>query len=347
MDQAHGIGILIRRMVLVLLLFTASGCTLFIEEPVEEPPVVVVAEPEPEPPAPEPEPPVEPPPPKPEPAPMEPVKKPLRVAVLLSDRTPAYENVALELENRLDDLALFDLTDKSLTPEDIFFAVEAHDTDVVVAIGLRAAKIAKARSTVPVVFSQVFNATQHQLLSDDVKGVAVIPPLDMQIREWKKIDPELETIGAIIGTGHERLISEAMLATEANDVRFRYEVATSDRETLYLFNRLAPGVDGYWLFPDNRILSVPVLRQMLREAAKHSVQVTVFNESLLQLGAVFSATAVNSDIAAVIVDVMNRISEEGSDALPPISPLTEISITTNDAVIRRMKLASADATASR
>ena len=271
----------------------------------------------------------------------------MRVAVLLSDRKPAYENVAVELELRLDEIRVFDLTDKSLTPVAIFDAVETFDTDFVVAIGLRAARIAKARSNVPVVFSQVFNANEHQLISDDVKGVAVIPPLAMQIRAWKKIDPALETIGAIIGSGHETLIAEAKSAAEANELGFRYEIASSDRETLYLFNRLAPAVDGYWLFPDNRILSVPVLREMLRAATEHGVQVAVFNDSLLQLGAVFSAVAVNADIADVIVDVMHRISQDGSDAVPPISPLTEMSIKTNDDVMRKMNLASIDSTAHR
>lgn len=348
MDQLTGLRTYIQRLLLLLLLVAAAGCTLMFPDPPEPPPVVVV-EPEPEPePVPEPPPPpVKPPPPKPVPAPVEPVKEPLHVAVLLSDRKPAYENVAIELESQLEEIAVFDLTDKSLTPVEIFAAVDAFETDIVVAIGLRAAKIAKARSQVPVVISQVFNTSENELISDDVKGVAVIPPLEMQIREWKKIDPNLQTIGAIIGTGHEALIAEAIAATESNDLGFHYEVATSDRETLYLFNRLAPTVDGYWLFPDNRILSIPVLRQMLREAAKHRVQVTVFNESLLQLGAVFSAMAVDSDIAAVIVDVLTRMSEEGNDTVPELSPLTEMTVTINDAAMRKLNLASADATASR
>ncbi|MBT8077635.1 MAG: hypothetical protein KJO31_03620 [Gammaproteobacteria bacterium] len=351
MDQFTGLRTLTQRLIVSLLLLTASGCALLNPaEPPQPPEVVVVeAEPEPEPP-PAPAPPPKPKPkpkPKPAPAPVEPVKEPLHVAVLLTDRKPAYENVAVALERQLEDVAVFDLTDKSLTPEEIFASVEANATDIVVAIGLRAAKIAKARSTVPVVFSQVFNATDHELVGDEIRGVAVIPPLAMQLRHWKQIDPDLASVGAIIGTGHDTLIAEAQEAASSNDVEFRFDVATSDRETLYLFSRLAPSVDGYWLFPDNRILSVPVLRQMLRDAAKHGVQVTVFNDSLLKLGAVFSASAIEANIAAVIVDVLNKIDEHGSDAVPAISPLTDMSVTTNEAVMRRLKLASVDRAASR
>ena len=350
MNKLAGLRSFMQRLLLAALLSVlASGCALLSPPEPEEPPVVVVAEPEPEPepPPPPPPPPKKKPAPKPAPVPVEPAKEPLRVAVLVSDRKPAYENVAIELESLLDDPAVFDLTDKSITPGEVFDEIEATGIDIVVAIGLRAAKIAKARSTVPVIFSQVFNTTDAELLDQNVKGVAVIPPLDMQLREWKKIDPNLRSVGTIIGSGHEALIEEATAATEANDLGFHFEVATSDRETLYLFNRLASSVDGFWLFPDNRILSVPVLRQMLREASKRGVQVAVFNDSLLQLGAVFSTSSVNSNIAAVIVDMVNRMSEEGSDSVPPIAPLTELSVTTNEAVMRKLKLASADQTASR
>ena len=47
-----------------------------------------------------------------------------------------------------------------------------------VAVGLPAARAARRFATVPVVVGQVFNVHEGELLSDDVKAVAVLPPIN-------------------------------------------------------------------------------------------------------------------------------------------------------------------------
>ena len=124
-----------------------------------------------------------------------------------------------------------------------------------VAIGLQAAKIARSFATVPVIFSQVYNVSENGLISDKIKGVAVLPPLDLQVAAWRQMDPKIRNIGAILGEGHEDLIAEAEQAMSERGIKFHHAVARSDRETLYHFKRLIRDIDGYVLFPDNRILS--------------------------------------------------------------------------------------------
>lgn len=261
-----------------------------------------------------------------------------RVAVLLSARTTAFENVANALADQLEHVDIYDLSDKSLTPKEMFESIQSTGTDVVVAIGIRAAAFARSFGNMPVVFSQVFNIGHIDLSTENVKGVSVLPPLDLQIQAWRALNPNLSSIGAIVGTGHERLIDEATRSAEANGVRFQYRLAQSDRETLYLFTRLVPDIDGFWLFPDNRILSSSVLKQMLTYANRHRVQVAVFNDSLLALGATISTTSVDADVAETIVAVANRLLEEGGIEVPAVTPLNKIRIRTN--VIDTEQLAS-------
>ena len=94
---------------------------------------------------------------------------------------------------------------------------------------------------------------------------------------------------------------------EANGIELHYRLAKSDRETLYLFTRLASDIDGFWLFPDNRILSGRVLQEMLDDANRQQVPVTVPSESMLKLGASLSITTVAEDIARTIVKVIREI----------------------------------------
>ncbi len=332
---------------MILSLIILSGCSILATSPPE--PVVTaepapIPEPEPEPQA-EPEPVVEPPPPV-EPPPVvetEPQTIEPLVAIVISDRTPAYVGVADALSEFLDHHEIYDLSDQSMPPQAAFAAIADSDAVAVVAVGLASAEAAARYSTVPVVVSQVFNIAETGLLSERVKAVSVLPPLDLQFEAWQEIDPTLKNVGAIIGPDHDDLIAEAEQAMKERGINFHYAIAKTDRETLYLFNRLVREIDGFVLFPDNRILSRGVLIEMMAYANRHRVQVVVYNEPLLEYGAVFNAGTLNSDIAATIAGLLDEVLNDDFDSVPAITSLSAVDIQTNPAVLQRLGLASADA----
>lgn len=332
------------RWTIVLLAVLASGCSLLRPppepEPAPPPPAPAPApEPEPEPaPAPEPEPPPEPaPPPAPEPVPPEPYSH--KVAVLLSSRVPAFENVAFALADTLADVEVYDLSDRSLSVRDAFDTVHRTEAAAVVAVGLRAALYARDYTQLPVVYAQVFNVSANDLARAHMRGVAALPPLAAQLAAWRELNPELSSVGAIVGPGHEALLAEAADAAGTHGLTFRQHEATSDREALYLFNRMAPEIDGYWLFPDNRILSATVLREMLAYAARQGIQVAVFNDGLLELGATLSTTADPADIAGTIAGLLRQIEAGELADVPRTTPLDEVRVTLHPRLERRQKLA--------
>ncbi|HSD70108.1 MAG TPA: ABC transporter substrate binding protein [Woeseiaceae bacterium] len=282
-------------------------------------------------------------PPEPEPEPVAPTVFSHRVAIVLSGRQPSYESVAKELELVLEDYSLYDLSDRSQTVRNVFSSIADEQATAIVAIGLRAALSARALSGVPVVFCQVFNVNDNDLITDTVKGVSSIPPLSMQLKAWKELDPQLANVGAIVGSGHDELIEEAELAAAELGIRMHVRVAGSDKETLYLFNRLVPDIDGFLLFPDNRILSRTVLDEILGYASRHRVQVAVFNESLLAMGATLSASTVDADIASAIVRVLDQFENDKGYLLPALTPLTAIQIRTNKTIVQQYGLDDAGA----
>lgn len=305
------------------------GCALLEPEPevvapvpevvVEPEPVAVVPEPEPEP---EPQPVAPPPPP------------PQQVAIVLSSRQPAYEEVANALSARLDNVAIYDLDDRSQPPVLAFRQINDSRTDAVVAIGLRAARSSVALAQVPVIFSQVFNYQDYGLVTENSRGVSALAPLDAHLDAWKTLDPTLARVGMIIGAGHESLRTEAEIAAHKHGVELQIREAASDQEMLYHFKRMIHEIDGFWLFPDNRILSPRVLQEVLQQANRRHVPVAVSNEAMLQMGAAISVSTVASDIAATIVNVLERVQAGGIDALPPLTQLSEVRVTTNDALMK-------------
>ncbi len=298
-----------------------SACSLIGGAPIEEPiePEPVVEEPR------EPEIPIIPAPvdPMPDSITPAPLPEPPTVAIALSNRQPAYEAVARELSALLDEYAIYDLSDRSQPPVTAFRLINDSDAGVVVAIGLRAARSSIAMSDTPVVFSQVFNYREHDLLSHNSRGVSSLAPLSAHLAAWKEFDPEVSTIGAIVGEGHDDLIAEALAAAELHDIELEIQVVGSDQEALYHFRRMVRDIDGFWLFPDNRILSARSLTAILEQANQRRVPVTVTHEPLLAMGATLSVSAVAEDIAQTIVGVIREIEAGRIEQVPPISPLSE------------------------
>lgn len=254
------------------------------------------------------------------------------IAIVLTSNQPAYADVATALTEQFDETAVYNLADDSRPPVTILRMINDADNGVVVAIGLRAAMSSVAMSNSPVVFSQVFNYQDHDILTENSRGVAAIAPLDAQIAAWKEINPSLSRIGAIIGEGHDDLIAEAELAAARHDVDLRIQVTRSDQETLYFFKRMIRDIDGFWLFPDNRVLSQRALQQIMTEANDLRVPVMVPSDPLLKLGGSISVTSVATDIAATITKVVRQIVAGDLELVPAITQLSEIRVKTKDQV---------------
>ncbi|MEM6514239.1 MAG: ABC transporter substrate binding protein [Pseudomonadota bacterium] len=253
-------------------------------------------------------------------------QKPPQVAVVLTSRTPAFEDVATALSDQFDDLSIYDLGDKSQPPINAFKLINDSPTDVVVAIGLRAARSSAALSAVPVVFSQVFNYHDHGLLKQDSRGVAAIAPMQAQLAAWKTAEPGLTTIGLVVGPGHDELLDEAELAAVQHNVTLLTAVVTSDQQALYDFKRMVRNIDGFWLLPDNRILSGRALNEIFEHSKRRGVSVLVPTPAMLSSGATISVSTVASDIAERIHDVVQSIVSGDSSELPPVTPLQAVQV---------------------
>jgi ABC-type uncharacterized transport system substrate-binding protein len=315
-----------------------SGCSIFFPDTVlTEPPPVAVPEPEVAETAPAPVA-VRP---KPAPRKAAPAQLP-PVAIVVAGSQPAYAEVAEELARQLDDYEVYDLDDGGPPPVTVLRNINDSKSSAVVAIGLRAARSAVAMAESPVIFSQVFNHQDYDLLTENSRGVAATVPVDAQIKAWKEIDPTISRIGAIVGGGHEDLLAEAEIAAQKHGVEIQLQVARSDQETLYFFRRMVRDIDGFLLIPDNRILSPRILQQMLEDARRHDVMVAVSNDAMLEMGAAISMSTVAADIATTIVGLIRRIQAGELDRIPPITPLSEIRVTTNDAVLENRVVASSE-----
>jgi ABC-type uncharacterized transport system substrate-binding protein len=210
---------------------------------------------------------------------------------------------------------------------------------LVIAVGRTAVDAARARLPGrPLVFCQVFGYEDLLQHGGSIWGVDSLPPLKLQLKSWRSIDPTLRSVALILGEQRDALSAEAIEAAKALGTEVRLETSHSDRETLYLFKRLATQVDGLWLLPDNRVLSPDVLRELLSYALAHSVGVLTLNESLLRWGALVSAVSVPADVAETVRFVADRVATGQTAGLPAMTPLRAADLRVNQTVAMALGL---------
>ncbi len=291
------------------------------------------------------------PPPPPAPAPDRPTSEPNppSIAVLVSDDIPAYNGIASALKTLAGDqrIAIFDLDGDPANVAPVMEQIHESASDQLVAIGLLAARAGHEYSESPMVFCQVFNHQEHNLLASGSRGVALVPPFPMQLDAWQALSPQLRRVGVITGPGHEELIREATVAARTAGIELVSRVVNSDKETLYVFKRLVPEIEGLWLLPDNRILSPNVLRELMLYSRKHNQQIVAFNPALLEWGAVMSITGTDIDVARQVLGLIDEPPSRQQSKAGALTPLSEMHIEINEALARRLGLEIPEQTAQR
>jgi len=270
-----------------------------------------------------------------------------RTAVILSAEIPAYAEIAAEILRR--DAAHATVHTLSAEPDRaarLIAELATAKPDRIVAVGLLAAIAAREVPNVPTVFCQVYNYHDHDLVSATSKGVHLLPPFELQLREWRQLGQSPGRIGAVTGPGHDALLAEMRRAAESFGVELTVRTVRSDREALHAFSELAPDIDGFWLLPDNRILSPDVVRRILSYSAEHGKQVATFGESLLNMGALLSLTGDPRDVVDRVLARFEAVDEDGRLLGPDLLPLTAVRTRINDDVAERMGLIALVSTAA-
>jgi hypothetical protein len=263
----------------------------------------------------------------------------LREVAILYHSASGYAEIAAQLKNLLP-ASTYRVTIADVQSDDSQRALDRLRRNpklFTVAIGLPAARFARDELKGPILFAGVFNYQELLVAGRPIRGVAVMPRLDLQAQDWTKLDPKLRRVGLIVSQSHTDLISQAAKITA---VSVKTEISGSDRETLYLFKRMAPQIDGIWLVPDDQILSPEILRNLLDYAASHGVRVCVFSDALLDWGALMSARPTTPDTARTLRRLLERMMAGGVNAVPPLTTTSELVVHLNTQVAGRLGLAS-------
>ncbi len=224
---------------------------------------------------------------------------------------------------------------------DIVQAIKASPLSQVVAVGLLAAQVARQRlETKQVVFCQVLNVEEFNLVAPWMKGVSGIPSLARQFAAWKTLDPGLRKIGLITGPHAGYMVEEAETAARQLGLEIEHVAVSSDRAVLAALQELRERhIGGLWLAPDSSILSQRAILDLMTATVRHNIAVLAFSPALLKEGALLSATADPGEIASMALERLRKAGPSGSVPGEALAPLASARIIVSAAAAARFGLA--------
>lgn len=264
---------------------------------------------------------------------------PKQVVILVSEDIPAYSQVASALGKRLGQRGSVRYLNGSQI-ENIKMLEEYKNDErkQFVSIGLNASVAAKSLTNRQVVFCQVFNYQDYELISPRHKGVSMMPSMTRTFSAWRALAPNIAEIGVISGPGLEDMILAAKAAAKGHGITLHHEIVNSDKEFQYAYKGMSDNVQGYWLLPDNRVLSGNMLRDVMTFSVRNGKQVVVFSEELLNLGGLFSAINDNQDIAQHVLERLEQAQYKDTIPGPDVIYIDKSDLRINSVMAQRLDL---------
>lgn len=262
-----------------------------------------------------------------------------QVIIFVSEDIPAYSEVAVSLAKLLGRKANIQYLGSSPLENLKTAATFKNEPNTqIVSIGLNAAIAAKTLNNKPAIFCQVYNYQDYALLSSKHKGISMLPSLPKTFSTWRALSPDIANIGIITGPGMDDVIQAAKVAAQTKGFKLHHATVNTDKEYQYAYKKLSSKVQGYWLLPDNRVLSENILRDLMNFSVRNSKQVVVFNDELLKLGGLLSLGINTQDIAQAVFERLEQAQDGDNIPGPDLVYSDKIKIRINTIMAQRLNI---------
>lgn len=176
--------------------------------------------------------------------------------------------------------------------------IRASDAALVLAVGLKAALVAKLEIIdTPVIFCMVLDPAKHDLKAPNMTGILLEVPIERQLSTLRAVLPAARRVGVLYDpekTGP--FVEEARRRAKALGLDLVARAVSSEKEVPAALRALVPQVDTLWLIPDSTVLTEDSLRFLLNTALEATIPVLGFSPDLVKSGALIGLSVNYEDL---------------------------------------------------
>ena len=248
------------------------------------------------------------------------------IAVLKSSDIAAYNQAVAGMRSEFPDSAVtiteYDMQGDVARGRKLARKIRAADVNAVIAVGLKAALVAKLEIVdVPVIYCMVLDPGKYDLHAPNMTGITLQIPLERQLATMHSVLPRMKRIGVLYDpekTGP--IVEEARRLAKGLELELVERRVSSERYLPETLREVITKVDALWLLPDSTILTDDSLRFVLSTALDRSVPVIGFSSEFVRNGALIGLSVNSGDIGRQAGAMAKKILNGRSPASVAVSP---------------------------
>lgn len=213
------------------------------------------------------------------------------IAVIKSQELPIYQQ-ALDGFKKIyqGKISEYDLKGRPDESADIIIALKKDPPDLILSIGLYAARMAKENfPQTPVVYCMVYDPVRLSLSGENITGVSLeTNPMDT-FERIKDFIPSTKRIGVIFDpVKSAKTLNQAMIAAHRSGLTLIAEEVSSEKQIPDALRAIQNKIDLLWIIPDSTVVTAESIDFIFLTALENNTPVISFSDEMVRKGAVMA-----------------------------------------------------------
>ncbi len=261
------------------------------------------------------------------------------VAIVLSGRGGAYEEVANAMRNRLDPGIKVSLHDTATLG-----TLEGSKPDFLVAVGARAAQaLASQPARAPLLVTLLPRGAFEQLATGrkrdapPMSAIFLDQPFVRQMTLVRLALPKAKRVGILLEAGAQPHLNELKAAAMDRQLNIQALRVVQEQDIARTLQQLLPDIDLLLALPEPVIFNAGTIQMILLSAYRQQIPLVGFSAAYTRAGAIVSLYSTPQQIGRQAGDMLRSALSSGR--LPAPQPPREYVVSTNPHVARSLGLA--------
>ncbi len=238
------------------------------------------------------------------------------VSILVSADFPPYHHAVRGFRDHLPssfEVTTYQMKGDVLEGREMATRIRASHADVILAVGLKAALVAKLEIIdTPIVFCLVLNPAAYGLPTPNMVGIQLRVPSNQQLETIQLVLPAVKTIGLVYDPDQSaQFVLQAQQAAHTLGLSLVTRTISSPTDLPSTLRTFLPEIDVLWLIRDSTVITKASIPFILETTLEYRRPVFGFSAGLAQHGAIATVSVDYVELGRQAGTVANTIIEQG------------------------------------